>query len=216
VLLYGYRYSVYAWIARLALHEKEVSYRWREIDPFSPDRPASHLEVHPFGRVPALQHGDFALYETSAMTRYIDEAFPGPSLQPAGARERARCQQIVSIVDSYVYWPLVRQVFSHAVFRRRMGRPADKAAIRRGLEAAPRILGALEALAHGGRHLIGGGFTLADVHLAPMLAYFAEAEDGAALVAGHPKLSAWLTAMREREAFRDTTPEWVPVQPHSD
>lgn len=40
VELHGYQYSVYSWIARLALHEKGVVYSWVEIDPFAEDVPA--------------------------------------------------------------------------------------------------------------------------------------------------------------------------------
>ena len=39
--------------------------------------------LHPFGRVPALQHDDFVLYETNAIAAYIDDVFPGPKLTPA-------------------------------------------------------------------------------------------------------------------------------------
>jgi hypothetical protein len=34
---YGYRYSVYSWIARLALEEKGGDYHWIEVNPFAPD-----------------------------------------------------------------------------------------------------------------------------------------------------------------------------------
>ena len=34
-----------------------------------------HLALHPFNRVPILRHGDFTVYETSAIASYIDEAF---------------------------------------------------------------------------------------------------------------------------------------------
>src|SRR5882724_9429886 len=102
VELYGYQYSVYSWIARLAFEEKGEAYRWIEINPFAPDVPESYLALHPFKRVPTLVHDDFQIYETGAITRYIDEAFPGPSLQPADPRQRARLSQFLSIIDSYV------------------------------------------------------------------------------------------------------------------
>ena len=31
--------------------------------------------------MPTLVHDNFQIYETGAITRYVDEAFPGPSLQ---------------------------------------------------------------------------------------------------------------------------------------
>lgn len=205
VELHGYQYSVYSWIARLALHEKGVAYTWVEVDPFAAAVPSSYLAKRPFKRVPALVHDDFAVYETGAITRYVDEAFAGPSLQRTIAAERARCNQIVSIIDSYAYWPLVRQVFSHSVFRPLMGRPPDSAEIRSGLEAAPTVLGALDMLA-GGQQLCGDEMSIADIHLAPMIGYFVLAPEGRSLLDRYDRLSAWWTKMAQRPAYRATTP----------
>jgi glutathione S-transferase len=207
VELYGYKHSVYAWIARLALREKGCAYEWREVNPFAEDVPADYLAMHPFKRVPVLVHDGFVLYETSAITRYVDEAFDGPPLQPAVPRERARQQQIVSVIDSYAYWPLVRQVFSHGVFRARTGREADPDEVRRGLDAAPKVLGALEHLAGEDGFLCGSGLSLADIHLAPMIGYFALMPDGAALVSRHRRLARWWSEMSRRAAFTATTPD---------
>src|SRR3954468_23457169 len=95
LVLHGYHYSVYNRIARLTLAEKAVAYERVEVNPFAPDVPAAYLALHPFGRVPALVHDGFALYETGAITRYIDRSFPGPSLQPAGPRPLARMDQVI-------------------------------------------------------------------------------------------------------------------------
>src|SRR5476649_1645011 len=146
LVLHGYRYSVYVRIARLALAENGVAYDRVEVNPFAPDLPAAYLALHPFGRVPALVHDGFALYETAAITRYIDRAFPGPALQPSVPQALARMDQIIAVVDSYGYWPLVRQVFSQRVFRPRLGQPTDSEEVARGLAAAAKALAALEAL----------------------------------------------------------------------
>ena len=205
--LHGYRYSVYSWIARLALHEKGVAYDWIEVNPFAEDMPASYLAIHPFRRVPALVHDDFTIYETGAITRYVDEAFEGPKLQPAEPRERARCNQIMSIVDSYAYWPLVRQVFSHRVFRARLGRPADEEEVQRGLDAAQTVLAALETVAGRGQYLCGNDLSLADIHLAPMIGYFVLAPEGRALLQKSVVLSEWWSVLSRRRAFAATMPQ---------
>lgn len=204
--LHGYQYSVYSWIARLALHEKGVGYNWVEVNPFAEDLPASYLATHPFKRVPTLIHAGFALYETGAITRYVDEAFDGPRLQPAGPRERARCSQIMSIADSYAYWPLVRQVFSHGVFRPLMKRPVDESEFQSGLEAAPRVLAALGNIAGEGPWLCGNQLSLADIHLAPMIGYFVLAPDGRTLLDAHPRLNKWWSGLSKRSAFAATMP----------
>jgi glutathione S-transferase len=210
VELYGYQYSVYSWIARLALEEKGASYHWIEINPFAPDIPESYLALHPFKRVPALVHDEFQIYETGAITRYVDEAFPGPRLQPTDPRHRARCSQFLSIIDSYVYWPLVRKVFSHRVFRPRLGRPSDATEIQKGLDAAPEVLAALERLVADTEYLCGTELSLADIHLAPMIGYFAMAKEGEALLKRHRKLCHWWAMISARTAYRATMPR-LPV-----
>jgi glutathione S-transferase len=205
VELHAYQYSVYSWIARLVLREKNVSHDYVEVNPFAPDLPAEYLTKHPFRRVPALVHDGFVLYETAAITRYIDETFPGPPLQPTANRARARMTQVIGIIDAYGYWPMVRQVFSHRVFRPRTGQPVDENEIRSGIIAAERVLGALETLA-GDHVLVANHLTLADLHLAPMMAYFSAAEEGRAELARHPKLSVWWDTMRVRPAFIATNP----------
>ena len=206
VELYGYHYSVYSWIARLALEEKGEGYHWIEVDPFAPDVPESYLALHPFKRVPTLVHDKFQVYETGAITRYVDEAFPGRSLQPTDPRHRARCNQFLSVIDSYVYWPMVRQVFSHRVFRPLLGHPSDAAEVQKGLAAAPTVLAALERLVADTEYLCGPDISLADIHLAPMIGYFAMAEEGDALLKKQPKLSHWWSTMSARAAYRATKP----------
>lgn len=206
VELHGYKYSVYSWIARLALEEKGVHYDWVEINPFADTVPARYLDLHPFKRVPALVHGEFSLYETNAITRYVDEVFEGPKLQRTESKERARCSQIMSIVDSYAYWPLVRQVFSHSIFRPLMGRPADDAEIRRGLDAAPKVLSALEKVASDEQYLCGNAVSLADIHLAPVIGYFALTPEGLAVLRKYTRLSDWWLGMSERGAYVATMP----------
>jgi glutathione S-transferase len=206
LVLHGYRYSVYVRIAHLALAEKGLGYDRVEVNPFAPDIPAAYLALHPFGRVPTLVHDDFALYETGAIIRYLDRTFAGPALQPDQTRALGRMDQIIATVDSYGYWPLVRQVFSHRVFRPATGRPADEAEIGRGLAGAAKVLAALEALAAPDAFLVGPALSLADLHLGAMIAYFAAAPEGSALLHNHPRLAAWWMKLSRRPSFAATDP----------
>jgi glutathione S-transferase len=206
-VLYGYRYSVYLRIARMVLTEKGVTYRQVEVNPFAADMPKEYLDLHPFGRVPALVHGDFALHETEAITRYVDEAFCGPALQSIEPRQRARMAQIISIIDSYGYVPMVRQVFSQRIFGPCLGRATDEAQLRAGIENSLRVLSALESIAALDGPIAGGAvWSLADFHLAPMMAYFTAAPEGEEAIARHPKMSAWWDVMRQRGSLGETDP----------
>ncbi len=202
--LHGYRFSVYTRIVRIVLHEKGLDYDYEEVDPFV-TRPDAAL--HPFGRVPTLTHGETVLFETSAITRYLDAAFPKPALTPDAPLAQARMMQVISIIDNYGYWPLVRQVFSHSVFRPLEGEEADAKEIEAGLEAAEPVLQVLDDIASEGLVLDPRCVTLACAHLAPMLDYFTRATEGAEVMGGYPKLLTWLYVTRERASFRDTAPD---------
>ena len=100
-IVYGFPRSTYVNIVRLILTHKDVPYIFNDLEPVM-GKP-EHLALHPFNRVPILRHGDFTVYETSAIASYVDEAFDGPRLTPQDARERARMNQWVSAVNSYYY-----------------------------------------------------------------------------------------------------------------
>ena len=190
VLLHGYRYSVYNLIARVALLLKEVEHRTIEVDPFA-ELSEAYLMLHPFGRVPVLTHGAFELFETSAITRYVDRAFEGPPLQPERAAALARMDQVIAVTDAYAYWPMVRQVASHAWFRPFLGEPSSREEVELGLETSSKVLAFLDRVSGEGEVLTGRDITLADFHLAPMIDYFVRAEEGKQALSPHLALRKW-------------------------
>ena len=206
LFLHGYRYSVYVRIARLVLAEKDVAYERVEVNPFAADVPAAYLALHPFGRVPALVHDGFTLYETGAIARYVDRAFPGPALQPTDPKRLARMDQIIGVVDAYAYWPLVRQVFVQDVVRPHLGTAGDTAVLEQGLAAAAKVLDALEALAATDIWLTGPNISLADFHLGAMIAYFAQSPRGTDLLTVRPRLSRWWRHFEARPSVAATDP----------
>jgi len=202
--LYGAAYSVYVRAARMALAEKGVGYRLVEVDVFAAGGPpAEHLARQPFGKIPAFEHDGFRLYETGAITRYVDEAFEGPALQPADPRARARMNQAIGIQDAYVYPDLVWGLYIERVEAPRRGRAPDEARIARLLPRAETCLAALEALADG-PWLAGPALTLADVHAAPMFDLFLRTPEGAEMLPRHPRLAAWWAAVSARPSFTTT------------
>ena len=204
-MLYGAAYNVYVRAVRLALAEKGVSYQLIEIDLGAEEgAPANYLHHANFMRIPAFEHAGERLYEASAITRYIDEAFDGPALMPDSARERARVNQVISIIENYGYRPMVWSIFIERCRAVVSGRLADEDKI---AAAVPQVAFALDALEEmtAGPTLIGGDApTLADLHLAAMLAYGTLAPEGATLVEARPRLQRWWSAMKQRPSMRDT------------
>lgn len=209
VVLHGPAYSTYARTVRLTLEEKGVPYELREVDILrGAGQSPEHRARHPWGKVPAFEHDGFRLFETFAITRYIDEAFPGPRLQPEDARRRARMTQICGIIDSYAYGSMIGKVFWQAAIVPMQGGTPDQAVLDEGLPQAEQALTVIESLmAEGDDALCGGGaVSLADFHLAPVLDYFAMAEPGRAALSRRPRLSAWWERMQQRTSMGKTRP----------
>jgi glutathione S-transferase len=201
--LIGYKFSVYTWAARLALTAKGVAFKDEERNPFAEDV----SEQHPFGRVPILRHGGFDLYETGAITAYVEGAFDGPSLMPGNAKATARVEQVVQIVDHYVYWPFVRQVFAQRVARPVEGHAPDEAEIAAGMAQVPKALWALEAIVVEGLAL-DGRLSRADCHLVPMIDYFLRTPYGYAAFARFDALGDWWAKMSAHPAVQATRPDF--------
>lgn len=207
VVVHGFAFSVYHRIVRMTLAEKNVAFDSVEVNPFSDDLPEKYFDLHPFGRVPVLIHDDFEIYETAAILRYIDMAFPGQALVPANMKAAARMAQVIAIADNYSYWPLVRQVFSHRVFRPLYDLPPDESEIASGLKSAANVLSVLDGIAREGLVLNGEDISLADIHLAPMIGYFNQAEEGRELLGQYTSLSKWWKTLSQRQSYRVTEPQ---------
>lgn len=210
-VLFGAAYSVYVRSARLVLQEKGVAYRLEEVDIFAEGGPSSsYLRRHPFGRIPAFEHDGFRLYETGAINRYVDEAFPGPALMPADSRARARVNQVLAVLDNYAYRTMVWDIYVERVARLRNGGASDEARIAKALPLARTCLAALADIMEDQPFLAGGAeLTLADLHAAPMFALFVLAPEGQRLLAEHPGLGRWWGAISSRPSMAAT---WSPPE----
>lgn len=207
VVLHGPAYSTYARTARLALEEKGVAYDLQEVDILSgAGHTPAHLARQPWGKVPAFEHDGFGLFETLAITRYVDEAFPGPALQPADVKARARMTQICGVIDSYGYGAMVGKVFWQEVIVPMQGGTPDKDVVASGKEGADKVLNVIHRLMESGL-MCGDSVTLADLHVLPPLDYYLMAPTGAGALSGRPKLAAWWERMNARPSVVKTRPK---------
>ena len=206
IQLLGLRISVYTRIARLALEEKGVPYTLEEVDIFvDAGPPADYLVLNPFGTIPSLRYGEFHLYETAAITRWIDDGFSGPGLQPISALARARMNQAIGILDSYTYRPMVWDVYVQRNVIPASGGTADEGLIAAALPRIEAALGELERFGEQDRFLLDEQLTLADLHAYPMLRYFVETPEGRESLNRFPRLFDWLQNMARRPSARATS-----------
>jgi glutathione S-transferase len=200
--LFGPTYSTYARTARLAMEEKGVAYELEEVDVMKPVG-AAHLARQPWGKVPAFEHDGFAIYETQAIARYIDESFGGAKLQPKDTKKRARMNQILGILDSYGYPSMI----SGVVVERMFSPKADENRVKEAMVSATKTLDALETLIGTHSYLADDEISLADLMAVPIIDYFASTPEGKAALAKRPKVSAWWNRIKERPSVAKTRPK---------
>jgi glutathione S-transferase len=204
--VYGIPGSPFGRAVLIALEEKAAPYHLIAV-PLQALRSAEHLARHPFGRVPVLEHGEFRLFETQAILRYLDRVLPEPSLTPADPRHAARMDQVMNINDWYLF-PGVSTVisFPRVVAPRLLGRTtADEAAIAAALPQARQVLETLARELGEQAFFAGERPSLADCLLAPQLDFLSQAPEWQPLAAGHSNLAHWLERMSLRPSMQRTT-----------
>jgi glutathione S-transferase len=203
IVIYGTPGSPYLRAALMGIEEKALPYRLVPV-PFGENRSPEHLARHPFGRVPVVDHGDFRLYETQAILRYLDRIAPEPALTPADPRQAARMDQIVGIVD----WYLFPQVSATIAYQRLIvpmtGRAPDEAIIEAAIPKARVCFSELDRLKGGKPYFAGEQVSLADLMLAPQMQVLARTPEGEDLMKG-TSFVEWLARMAARPSMQATT-----------
>ena len=184
--IYGFAPSTYTRTARMGAAEKGVAHVLKPV-PFGQP---GHFALHPFARLPILQHDAHTVYEALAILAYLDEAFDGDALIPANAADRRRTLQAVSVALDYAYDELVR----HSPGDDAPGADAENLA---------RVLDWLDERAGEAEWLSGGAPGAADLFFAPMFDYH-RAQAGAAGIDRRPALGAWFGRVSSRPSFGET------------
>lgn len=204
-IIHGHPASPFLRSVCLGLEEKGVPYRIQEMAARDM-RGEAHRRLHPFGRIPILQHGEYYLYETQAILRYIDAVMPTPPLQPTDPKAIGRMNQIIGINDWYLF-PMVARiiVFHRIVGPLLLGTTQDEAAIAAAIPDARQCLGELNRLLGDQSFLAGEQLTLADLMLAPQIYYLAATPEGSVILED-TTLLGWLERMNARASMTATLP----------
>jgi glutathione S-transferase len=208
IQIIGAPFSSYVWVVRMACEEKRVPY---DLVPGGMHSPEVYA-IHPFGKVPAMRHGDIALCESKAIATYIDKTFPGPKLIPEDAREAAEVEQWVSLVNTAIDPCMVRAYFlNYLIPKGADGRP-DRAAIDGVLPAMRNQIDVLDKAVAKTGYLAGDGFTLADINLMPILYYVQRFPEGGEMVQSAKNLSAYFARHSGRQSYQASFPPPLPTR----
>lgn len=194
--------SPFARMALLACEEKRAPWRLQPMTPGQHKQP-EHLARHPFGRIPAIEHDGYWLYEAQAIVRYIDAAFDGPALTPKDPKQIGRMSQVMNILDWYVMPSLTSGIAFNRVVAPALGIPVNEEAVKAAMAPGRICLKALEDLLGDQPYFAGDEVSLADLAAVSHLEVLPGTPEGAELMAGSPLL-AWLDRMAERPSVQRT------------
>lgn len=206
VEIIGVPQSNFVWVVRMVCEEKGVPYDLTPARPHSTEVDA----IHPFGKIPAMRHGDVSLCESKAIATYIDRSFNGPKVIPDDARGAAETEKWISLINTQIDPIMVRQYLLNYVFPKTADGTPDRTAIHAALPAMQNQINVLDRAVSTSGHLAGNGFTLADIDLLPILYYLQKYPEGEAMVNGAKSLTAYFAKHSERPCYKATIPPPIP------
>jgi glutathione S-transferase len=188
--------SPYAMSVFVALSEKNLGFEIVTVNlAVSENQGADFASKSITRRVPTLQHGSFFLSESTAITEYLDETFPGTPLYPSDRQSRAKARQVQAWLRSDLM-PLRQERSTEVVFYGTKAAPLSAGA----QKAADKLIAVAEAWLPAGEEHLCGQWSVADVDLALMLQRLA--------LHGDPLPKRW-AAYAAHQWQRPSVQKWV-------
>lgn len=162
---------------------------------------ASYAALNPNQRVPALEDGDFQLWESNAIIQYLATKKPQSGLLPADERGRAdvaRWQFWESTTWDAACAILVFERFVKGFFG---GGAPDPAEVEKGLQRFRRAAKVLDAHLHGRTYLCGNRLTIADFAVAAILTM---AEPAQLPLESYAEIRRWAAILADLPAWQRT------------
>ena len=203
ITLWGFDNSTFVRTVKMVLAEKGVTeFKQVPLNVLKGEpRSEEHRQRHPFGKVPVLDFDGTRVLETAAIIRFLNDKLPGVSLIPADAEDRARMDMVIGIIDAYGYGALLGGVTAYHLFPAFVG-GKNETARRQGIETGRTVI-EFVVKTRGSSPFIAGELSLADLFLAPVIAYVAMTPDKDTLLSIEG-FSGWWDRVQALPSFKAT------------
>ncbi|KAI5123749.1 hypothetical protein M0805_000341 [Coniferiporia weirii] len=209
VKLYGSSKSTCTRRVATILKEKGVSYELVPVDLAKAEhkRPEYMANLQPFGQVPVLQDGDFIIYESRAISRYIATKYAAlgtPGLIPPQSDfyAWARFEEAAS-VEQNNFDPFASGIASERVFKPAKGGVTDEKRVGDLVDTLQKKIETYEVILSKRRYLAGDNVTLADLFHLPYGTMITEL--GVDVLTLKPNVARWWKDI-------STRPSWTSVK----
>lgn len=176
----------------------DIDYEWQEIDIQSGEgRREDYLEIHPAGKVPAMDDDGFVLFESRAICEYLIDREES-ELLPDDSRQRGTVNQWMDFTVQHVYRAVTKVVFNR-VFAPEMGKKVDERSLEEGLDWLDRFLPIVDEQLSEGQYFVGDRLTLADLTLLSTTDY---TNVGEIDLSEYEALTGWKDRMEQRSFWQ--------------
>ncbi|PSS21435.1 Glutathione S-transferase [Actinidia chinensis var. chinensis] len=157
----------------------------------------------PFGQVPAIEDGDFKLFESRAIIRYYAAKYAdyGPNLLGTTLEERALVDQWLE-VEAHNFNDLVYNLVLQLVVLPRMGERSDLALVHNCENKLEKVLDIYEERLSKSNYLAGNSFTLADLSHLPAIRYLMNEAGLGHMVRNRNSVNSWWMDISSRLAWK--------------
>lgn len=161
-------------------------------------RSALYKALNPSARVPAIKDGDFKLFESNAIIRYLTRRLDLHDTYPVGLQDQAQVDQWWEFCSHHINRPFLDLTWHKSLVFKYGGRP-DVSIISRAERDLARDLPVLEQHLTGRHYIVGPTLSLADINLMPFAYY------GSQFIAldRWPALQAWIHLVSQRQAWKN-------------
>jgi glutathione S-transferase len=198
IKLFGHPASTCTRKVLFTLHETNTPFELVLVDFAKGEhKGAAHMARQPWGKLPALDDNGFALFESRAMSRYVDLK-SGGKLTPKDPQQHGLMEQWISVETSYFYGPSMTWIYQDVFKRAQPQEELDKATA--ALDLTCSVLDK-----HLANHtwLAGEQFSIAEIAYAPYIEY-GMMTGAKPTLSKHAHFAAWWNRVSERPAWQKT------------
>ncbi|XP_030474689.1 glutathione S-transferase F12 [Syzygium oleosum] len=186
------------------LLEKEVEFEIVHVDlDAGEQKKPEFLQRQPFGQVPAVEDGDFRLFESRAIIRYYATKYAGRGADLLGAtpEERAVVDQWLE-VEAHNFNDLAFNLVFHLVISPHMGLRSDLALVHSSEQKLEKVMDIYEQRLSKSKYLAGDFFSLADLSHLPAIRCLTEDAGLGHLVKERKFVNAWWEDISSRPSWK--------------
>jgi len=164
--------------------------------------------MNPNRMIPTIRDGDFALWESNSIIRYLCNRYAKGTLSPDSIDRRASADQWMEWCQTRAFPPVIQAFFATV---RTEPEKRDAALIAHHVGEAAKVLPILEAHLVGRDFILGDDFTMADIPLGCVAYRYYNLDIERPPL---PNIEAWYRRLQDRSAYQQHVMRFFGTNPN--